>query len=104
MRLALFAALPAYALLSGCANGPLAPTLTFETHKTPQAYAACVAPMLPEATTVTEASRRYRIVVPSSLAADNVIEAYKAPNGGKVFVYARSLVGGGLVEAARACA
>jgi hypothetical protein len=37
------------------------------------------------------------------VAADNVIEAYKANGGGKVFVYERSLLTSGLGQAAKAC-
>ena len=59
-------------LLAGCASAPNDPTLTFQTKKTPAEYADCV--------------------VPSKVAADNVLEAYKAPNGGKVFLYERHLL------------
>jgi hypothetical protein len=33
--------------------------------------------------TVSQTQRSYRIVVPSKVSADNVLEAYKAGNGGK---------------------
>jgi len=44
------------------------------------------------APTVSQTQRSYRIVVSSKVAADNVLETYKAPNGGKVFLYERKLL------------
>jgi uncharacterized lipoprotein YajG len=82
-------------LLAGCASAPNAPTLTLHTHKTPAQYADCVVPKLQGnalSPTVSQTQRSYRIVVPSKVAADNVLEAYKAPNGGKVFLYERHLL------------
>ena len=90
--------LPAMAfasLLTGCASAPNDPTLTLQTRKTPAQYADCVVPKLQGSAlspTVSQTSRSYRIVVPSKVAADNVLEAYKAPNGGKVFLYERHLL------------
>ncbi|PAU58530.1 hypothetical protein [Pseudomonas sp. PICF141] len=82
-------------LLAGCVSAPNAPTLTFQTKKTPAEYADCVIPKLQGSAlkpTVSQTQRSYRIVVPSKVAADNVLEAYKAPNGGKVFLYERHLL------------
>ncbi|RON57845.1 hypothetical protein [Pseudomonas frederiksbergensis] len=83
-------------LLAGCASAPNDPTLTLQTHKTPAQYADCVVPKLQGsalAPTVSQTQRSYRIVVPSKVSADNVLEAYKAPNGGgKVFLYERHLL------------
>lgn len=82
-------------LLAGCASAPNDPTLTLQTRKTPAQYADCVVPKLQGsamAPTVSQTQRSYRIVVPSKVAADNVLEAYKAPNGGKVFLYERHLL------------
>jgi uncharacterized lipoprotein YajG len=82
-------------LLAGCASAPNDPTLTLQTKKTPAEYADCVVPKLQGSTlhpTVSQTQRSYRIVVPSKVAADNVLEAYKAPNGGKVFLYERHLL------------
>ncbi|MBN3862396.1 hypothetical protein HCU66_09175 [Pseudomonas frederiksbergensis] len=96
MRL-LFAPAMAFAalLLAGCASAPNDPTLTLQTKKTPAEYADCVVPKLQGSAlnpTVSQTQRSYRIVVPSKVAADNVLEAYKAPNGGKVFLYERHLL------------
>jgi uncharacterized lipoprotein YajG len=90
-RLALFAPL----LLAGCASAPNDPTLTLQTKKAPAAYAQCVLPKLQEDAlnaTVSQTQRSYRIVVSSKVAADDVLEAYKASNGGKVFLYERTLL------------
>ncbi|WP_431145406.1 hypothetical protein [Pseudomonas alvandae] len=82
-------------LLAGCASAPNDPTLTLQTSKTPAEYAECVVPKLQGSALnpmVSQTQRSYRIVVPSKVAADNVLEAYKAGNGGKVFVYERHLL------------
>jgi hypothetical protein len=80
-------------LLSGCASAPNNPTLILETKKTPEAFTACVLPKLQQYaadTTMSETQGHYKIVVASKLAANNVLEAYKAPAGGKVFLYERA--------------
>ncbi|MOA37747.1 hypothetical protein D3C78_1593690 [compost metagenome] len=90
-RLALIAPL----LLSGCASTPNNPTLTLQTKKAPADYAQCVLPKLQEdalSATISQTQRSYRIVVSSKVAADDVLEAYKASNGGKVFLYERTLL------------
>ena len=77
-------------LLAGCSSAPNDPTLTLQTRKTPAQYADCVVPKLQSSAlnpTVSQTQRSYRIVVPSKVSADNVLEAYKAGNGGKVFIY-----------------
>jgi uncharacterized lipoprotein YajG len=82
-------------LLAGCASAPNDPTLTLQTNKTPAQYADCVIPKLQGSAlspTVSQTQRSYRIVVPSKVSADNVLEAYKAGNGGKVFIYERHLL------------
>ena len=82
-------------LLAGCASAPNDPTLTLQTRKTPAQYADCVVPKLQGSAlnpTVSQTQRSYRIVVPSKVAADNVLEAYKAGSGGKVFLYERRLL------------
>jgi hypothetical protein len=82
-------------LLSGCASAPNDPTLTLQTKKAPADYAQCVLPKLQEdalSATVSQTQRSYRIVVSSKVAADDVLEAYKASNGGKVFLYERTLL------------
>lgn len=90
-RLAIAASL----LLSGCASAPNDPTLTLQTKKAPADYAQCVLPKLQEDSlhaTVSETQRSYRIVVSSKVTANDVLEAYKASNGGKVFLYERALL------------
>jgi len=97
----------ASSLLAACATAPNEPTLTLETAKSPEQFAACVLPKLQgqaQGPILSQTQRHYRIVVPSSVAADNVIEAYKANGGGKVFVYERSLLTSGFGQAAKACA
>jgi hypothetical protein len=82
-------------LLAGCSSAPNDPTLTLQTRKTPAQYADCVVPKLQSSAlnpTVSQTQRSYRIVVPSKVSADNVLEAYKAGNGGKVFIYERHLL------------
>ncbi|MHC8319854.1 hypothetical protein ACYZT4_03970 [Pseudomonas sp. GB2N2] len=82
-------------LIAGCACAPNDPTLTLQTSKTPAQYAECVVPKLQGSAlnpTVSQTQRSYRIVVPSKVSADNVLEAYKAGNGGKVFIYERHLL------------
>ncbi|MGN8342783.1 hypothetical protein ACLEJQ_04130 [Pseudomonas sp. SMV71] len=87
-------------LLAGCASAPNDPTLTLQTSKTPAEYAECVVPKLQGSAlkpTVSQTQRSYRIVVPSKVSADNVLEAYKVGNGGKVFVYERHLLASNLL-------
>jgi len=87
-------------LLAGCASTPNDPTLTLQTNKTPEEYAHCVVPKLQQdaqVPTVSQTQRSYRIVVSSKIAADNVLEAYKAPTGGKVFLYERKLLASAFV-------
>lgn len=94
-------------LLVGCASAPNQPSLTLDTKKSPEAYTACLVPKLQEnafTANLSQSDRHYRIVMPSAVAADNVIEAYKASTGGKVFVYQRSLLSHGLLQAAKDCA
>ena len=82
-------------LLAGCASAPNDPTLTLQTEQD-----ACAIRRLRRAETagsalsptVSQTQRSYRIVVPSKVSADNVLEAYKAGNGGKVFIYERHLL------------
>ena len=93
-------------LLAGCASAPNEPTLTLITQKSPEQFTACVMPKLQDnalSPSLSQTQLHYRIVVSSSVAADNVIEAYKASNGGKVFVYERSLLSSGFGRAAKDC-
>ncbi|SDT19263.1 hypothetical protein SAMN05216598_4353 [Pseudomonas asplenii] len=79
-------------LLQGCASAPNDPTLTLQTSKTPEQYTECVVPKLQKnaiTPTVSQTQRHYKIVVASRFAANNVLEAYKAPMGGKIFLYER---------------
>lgn len=100
-----------YWLLGGCAVTPNQPTLVLQTNKSPEQYAECVVPKLQDRTqtpTLSQTRRHYRVVVSSTLAADNVLEAYKTPTGGKVFLYERRPVASGLIpssfeRAAREC-
>lgn len=94
----------ALSAVAGCSSTPNEPSLTLDTQKSPEAYTACLVPKLEENAfrpTLSQSDRHYKIVMPSAVAADNVIEAYKASSGGKVFVYQRSLLAHGLLQAAR---
>lgn len=96
----------ALSAVAGCSSTPNEPSLTLDTQKSPEAYTACLVPKLEENAfrpSLSQSDRHYKIVMPSALAADNVIEAYKASSGGKVFVYQRSLLTHGLLQAARDC-
>jgi hypothetical protein len=87
-------------LLAGCASAPNDPSLTLQTSKTPAQYAECVVPKLQSIAltpTVSQTQRSYRIVVPSKVSTDNVLEAYKAGSGGKVFIYERHLLASNLL-------
>lgn len=98
-------------LLSGCASTPNDPTMTLQTNKSPADYTQCVLPKLKGDSlnaTVSETQRSYRIVVSSKVAANDVLEAYKASTGGKVFLYERTLLAStfgpsSLERAAQAC-
>lgn len=79
-------------LLAGCVSAPNAPTLVLQTTKTPEAYVQCVVPKLEKhgvTATVTQNSRHARLLLSSKIAADDVLEAYKAGDGAKVFLYER---------------
>lgn len=96
MRLSLvFSTVIAVSLLAGCASAPNQPTLVLQTKKSPEQYTDCLVPKLQDrkfTPTLSQTQRHYRVVVSSAVAADNVIEAYKAPTGGKVFLYERRLL------------
>lgn len=84
-----------FSVLVGCVSTPNQPTLTLQTAKTPEQYTECVMPKLQDRAlqpSLSQSQRHYRIVLSSSVAADNVLEAYKAPTGGKVFLYERRLL------------
>ncbi|MCK6190553.1 hypothetical protein [Pseudomonas sp. EYE_354] len=88
---ALFVPLTAL-LLAGCVSSPNTPTLTLQSIKGPDAYVQCVLPKLEKhgiTSTVTQNSRHARVVLTSKIAADDVLEVYKAGEGGKVFLYER---------------
>ena len=79
-------------LLTGCITAPNAPSLTLQTSKTPEGYVQCVLPKLEKhgiTSTVTQNSRHAKVVLTSKIAADDVLEAYKSQDGGKVFLYER---------------
>jgi hypothetical protein len=85
----------AVSLLAGCMSTPNQPSLVLQTAKSPEQYAQCLVPKLQDrelTPTLSQTQRHYRIVVSSPVAADNVVEAYKAPAGGKVFLYERRLL------------
>jgi len=81
--------------LAGCSSVPNDPTLILQANKTPEQFANCVMPKLQEKAlnpTMSQTQRRYKIIVPSQFAADNVLEAYKSSSGAKVFLYERKLL------------
>ncbi|RMQ46697.1 hypothetical protein ALQ04_02112 [Pseudomonas cichorii] len=84
-----------FSLLAGCISAPNQPSLILQTSKAPDEYVQCVMPKLQEhslAPVLSQSQRHYKIIVPSAVAADNVMEAYKAPKGGKIFLYERQLL------------
>lgn len=92
--------------LAGCASAPNQPTLTLDTQKTPEAYAACLVPKLQAKAfdpNVSQTNRHFRIVVSSSLAADNIVETFKTSTGAKVVIYQRSLFAPDFVQTAKEC-
>ena len=96
----------ASSLLAACASTPNQPTETLHTSKSPEAYTDCVMPKLQGPTqvpTLTQSQRHYKIVVASALTADNILEAYKAPTGGKIFLYERGLLANSFKHAAQEC-
>lgn len=106
VRSSAVAALVVCSLLTGCALVPIEPTLTLNTAKSPEQSSACVVPRLQGqalAPVVVEGQRRYRIVVPSAMVADDVIESYRAKAGGRVFVYERGLLRSGIGRVTREC-
>jgi len=96
MRLSLFSTvLLSLSILAGCVSAPNQPTLRLQTAKTPEQYTDCVMPKLQDRAlqpTLSQSQRHYRIVLSSSVAADNVLEAYKSSAGGKIFLYERRLL------------
>jgi hypothetical protein len=79
-------------LLAGCVSAPNTPSLTLQTTKAPESYVQCVLPKLEKhgiSSTVTQNSRHVKVVLTSKIAADDVLEAYKAGEGAKVFLYER---------------
>jgi hypothetical protein len=79
-------------LLAGCVSAPNTPSLTLQTTKTPEGYVQCVLPKLEKhaiTSTVTQNSRHAKVLLTSRIAADDVLEAYKAGEGAKVFLYER---------------
>ncbi|WP_460135605.1 hypothetical protein [Pseudomonas sp. S1_E04] len=79
-------------LLAGCVSAPNTPTLTLQTAKGPEAYVQCVLAKLEKhgiTSTVTQNSRHAKVLLTSKIAADDVLEVYKAGEGGKVFLYER---------------
>lgn len=93
-------------LLAGCTSAPNQPTLTLNTDKTPQAYAACLTPKLMDRAftpVVSEGNRHSRIVVSSPVTADNIVELYKVSSGTKIVIYQRSLLTRGFVQIAKEC-
>ncbi len=81
-------------LLVGCSFSPNNPTSTLQTDKSPEQYVDCVEPKLIDNKlnpTVSRSNRSYTIVMSNKVAVDNVLAAYKAENGAKVYLYERQL-------------
>jgi hypothetical protein len=97
-------------LLTGCGSTPNNPSVNLDTKKTPADYVACVYPKWqkakPEAT-LTESKNHFKILIPSKIAADEILEVYKGNPNTRVFLYQRtplsSLVPNNLEKAVREC-
>ncbi|WP_268800784.1 hypothetical protein [Pseudomonas huanghezhanensis] len=99
-----------FLFLAGCGSTPNNPSVTLDTQKSPADYAACVFPKWQKAkpdATLTESKGHYRILVPSKVAADEILEVYKGNPNTRVFIYQRvplsGLLHGKLETAARDC-
>ncbi|POR82796.1 hypothetical protein [Pseudomonas syringae] len=101
MRLSLFPAMTVvFALLSGCVSAPNQPTRILQTSKNPDEYVQCAMPKLQTHSlnpVLSQSQRHYKIIVSSPVASDNILEVYKAPAGGKVFLYERQLSASSLI-------
>ncbi|MGV8917662.1 MAG: hypothetical protein ACOH2R_07665 [Pseudomonas sp.] len=78
--------------LAGCASTPNSPSYTLSSSKTASDYAHCVLPKWQKeasGTTLSETQGHYKIVASSKVAADDIMEIYKASPGSKIFVYHR---------------
>ena len=79
-------------LLAGCASSPNNPTSTLQTDKSPEQYVDCLVPRLKDkeiSPVVSASGRSYRVVVPSKIAVDTVLQTHSAQDGGKVYLYER---------------
>jgi len=92
--------------LAGCAT-PGKPTGSKLTTKTPEAYAACVLPKwqkIAPLTTQKSISNGYRIIAPSAVASDEVLEVVKYQEGSRATFYKGSFLStDNLRRAAREC-
>jgi hypothetical protein len=92
--------------LAGCAT-PGKPTGSKLTTKTPEAYAACVLPKWQEIaplTTQKSIPNGYRIIAPSAVASDEVLEVVEYQDGSRATFYKGSFLStDNLRQAAREC-
>lgn len=105
MRMVL-SALVVLTLLTGCASVLDQPTVALATDKSPEEFAGCVMPKLEAKAlnpSLSQGQRHYRISLTSAVAADKVIDAYKASAGSKVFVYERTVLAAEFEQATRDC-
>lgn len=94
------------AAIAGCAT-PGKPTGSKTTHKSPEAYAACVMPkwqaVAPQ-TTQKSISHGYRITAPSSVTSDEVLEVVAYHEGSRATFYKGSFLSSDKLRmAAREC-
>jgi len=92
--------------LVGCAN-PGKPTASKLTHKTPSEYAACLLPKwqaVAPLTTQKAISHGYRLIAPSAVTSDEVLEVVEYREGSRATFYKGSFLSGDkLRRAARDC-
>ncbi|MBH3426191.1 hypothetical protein [Pseudomonas alkylphenolica] len=92
--------------LAACAS-PGNPTGSKETAKTPEEYAACVLPRwqaIAPQTTQKSISKGYRIIAPSAVASDEVLEVVEYKEGSRATFYKGSFLSGDkLRQVARDC-
>ncbi|WP_213879300.1 hypothetical protein [Pseudomonas sp. dw_358] len=95
------------ALLAGCAIRPNAPSVQFNSSKTPAEFADCVYPKwqaIRPGTQITEHRNLVTLTAPSDVAADQILEAHKTNTGTQVSLYLRGPIGHSrLQKAAHEC-
>jgi hypothetical protein len=78
--------------LSACISAPNTPSVILSTSKTPEQYVDCVYPKWKTEvveTTRSERRKQFKVVAPSRLAADQILEVHAKPVGSEISLYLR---------------